>query len=215
MLTSPEINELAGALAKAQGQFAPAPRSGFNEFTNKGYATLADVVAVYREPLAANALALVQTPELTEGAEVVVVTSRLIHASGQWIEGTVAFPVVNKGRDGKTLPPDAQSVMMAITYARRAGASSLLNIAQDADDDGNAASGRKAPVSSRPAPDPNSPISPEQIAAITNICGKQHDPEGTVLDWYGCALAELTVSQGADCIARLQKAKKPQAATRN
>jgi hypothetical protein len=216
MQTSETINELAAALAKAQGQFTTAPRSAHDQHTGKNYATLADVLDVCREHLAANDLAIVQTPEPVEETSLVVVSTRLMHSSGQWIEGITRFPVVNIGKQGARLEPDARSIMSALTYARRAGIASILGIAPDADDDGSAASGKPQPAVPAPkavAPDPNGVATPEQLKAITGLCGEKYDPEGTVRDWYNATMQTLTNAQAADCIKKLSRKPQQQGAS--
>ena len=221
MQTSETINELAAALAKAQGQFHSANRSRLNPFTNSRYATLADVMDVCRTPLSENGLSLIQTPETCDTPDLVVITTRLMHSSGQWIEGTVCFPVVNVGKGGQRLSADAQSVMSAYTYARRCGISSILGIAQDTeDDDGNAAAGRQAvkagnATSGKQAQNPNDPALPTQIEVIAKLCGEEYDAEATVQDWYQTNLAGLTMAQAGDCIKRLQDNKKQPKGARN
>jgi len=139
MQTSEQINELAAALSQAQGEFTCVPRSGVNEHIHRAYATLADVWDSVRAPLAKNGLSVVQTPEFSDNAGVLALTTRLLHASGQWMEGTFCLPV--KAADKQQ---DLHAYMSALTYARRGGLSAILGIAPDADDDGNAAAGKRA-----------------------------------------------------------------------
>lgn len=215
MQTSPEINELAAALAKAQGEFTPAERSRHNPFTNTYYATLADILAVCRKPLADNGLSILQTPEPCEQADSVEVTTRLLHASGQWIEGIVSLPVLNTAdKNGVRKPADIQTYMSAITYARRAGLLSILGIAPDSaeEDDGNAAAGKATPRAAsngKTAADANGPATAKQIGAIRNLCGDKYDPEGTAESWYQTALDTLSGRQAAQMIKKLQDLKKP------
>jgi hypothetical protein len=206
MHTSETINELATALAKAQGAFLPAPRSMVNTFTGKSYATLADVLQVARESLASNGLSVTQAPEPTETLDFVVMTTRLLHSSGQWIENTVVLPVLNIGRNGAKLAPDAQSVMSAYTYARRAGLSAILGIAPDADDDGNAAAERQpAKAAAKEEVDLNAPALPDQRKAIRNICGQAMDADETAQNWYGVSVENLTFGQAGEMIQHLNR----------
>jgi len=136
MNTSPEIGELAAALALAQGAMRNAPKDATNPHFRSSYASLASILDTIREPLAANELAIVQTPEIrpeSDGRLIVMVT-RLAHSSGQWIEGTVA-----------AVPKDGspQAVGSCITYLRRYGVAGLISIAAGDDDDGNASQGNQ------------------------------------------------------------------------
>jgi hypothetical protein len=131
--TSPEINSLAEALAKAQGVIQTAKFDGVNPFFSTKerqakYATLAQVWESCRKPLSDNGLCVVQPVDVCEAG--VTIRTRLIHASGQWIESALTMPVEKK---------NAQGVGSAITYGRRYGLSAMVGIVADEDDDGNAA----------------------------------------------------------------------------
>lgn len=118
---------IAKALAAAQGAIGTVahdrevkvPTAGGSSYSFR-YATLAAIMDAVRKPLADNGLALVQIPKVS--AEVVTVTTRLLHVSGESLESEVRIPL------GKR---DAQGVGAAITYARRYGLSSLLGIATE------------------------------------------------------------------------------------
>jgi ERF superfamily len=132
MNKSDQINELAAALAKAQGEMKTAIRDSVNPFFKSKYADLASVVEAIRGPFAEHGLSYVQLPIPTEGDWVQVETV-LMHASGQWISSIVDVPVA-KG--------DAQGYGSALTYARRYGLSAVCGVAPE-DDDGNAAAKAK------------------------------------------------------------------------
>ena len=111
MLKSESINELAAALAKAQGQMEGAKKDADNPFFKSKYADLASVVEALRGPFAEHGLAYVQLPHPPQdNAEEVQVETVLMHASGQWISSLTVVPVTKK---------DAQGFGSALTYARR------------------------------------------------------------------------------------------------
>jgi hypothetical protein len=130
MQHSENMNELASALAKAQGEVTGALKDSANPFFKSKYADLASCWDACREPLSKNGLAIIQSPEIT--AEGLTLTTLLIHSTGQWIKNV--FRIVPKD-------DTPQGVGSALTYARRYALTSLIGIAQ-VDDDGNAASGR-------------------------------------------------------------------------
>lgn len=131
MTTSETINELAGALAKAQGQIKGAAKDADNPFFKSKYADLASVWEACRAAVTANGLSVLQAPRAAafEGGWIIEVETRLLHSSGQWMADSLTLPV------GK---PDAQGVGSAITYARRYALASFVGVAPE-DDDGNAA----------------------------------------------------------------------------
>ena len=87
---SDSINELATALAKAQGIITTAAKDKTNPFLKSTYADLASVMAAARGPLSANGLAVIQAAETYEEGSVSV-TTMLTHSSGQWISGTMSM----------------------------------------------------------------------------------------------------------------------------
>ena len=123
MKTSEQINELAAALAAAQGMMENAIMNRTNPHFKTKYADLAAVLNAARKPLSANGLAIVQT--IGDG----VLHTRLLHTSGQWIASEHPLPM--SGRP--------QEIGSALTYARRYSLSALIGIAADEDDDATGA----------------------------------------------------------------------------
>ncbi len=124
MTTSEQVNEIAGALAKAQAAMKNATLNKVNPHFKSKYADLAGIRDAVIPALTANGIAVVQTLDGT------AVYTRLLHSSGQWIEGFCPIPQA----------PDMQKMGSAITYARRYSLSAICGIAADEDDDANAAS---------------------------------------------------------------------------
>lgn len=131
---SEQINELADALASAQGEFPSVERNrsvsvrmktgGEYEFE---YATLDNIIKSVRPAMSKHGLAFTQ---MVVGSDVV---TTIMHKSGQWISSSIPM----KFGDG-TGP---QAFGSAITYAKRYSLSAMLGIAPDDDDDVNAAEG--------------------------------------------------------------------------
>ncbi len=146
ILTSPSVAALAAALAKAQAQIAPAPKSSVNPHFRSHYADLASVVDASRAALSANGLAVVQCPVDSSRPDSVALATRLIHSSGEWIESTVSTRLAKN---------DAQGVGSALTYLRRYSLAAIVGVTSCEDDDGNAASrAPEPPARSAPAPKP-------------------------------------------------------------
>ena len=131
-MQSEQINELAEALAKAQGKMEHAKKDATNPHFKSSYAPLPAIVDAIRAELAGNGLSYIQSTEVGDGGEVVLVTT-LAHKSGQWVKSF--YPV----RPVQNTP---QGFGSALTYARRYSLAAITGIAaEDEDDDGNAASG--------------------------------------------------------------------------
>lgn len=132
MYMSENINELAMALSKAQGQIKPAIKDKKNPHFKSSYADLASTWDACRSALSDNGLSVMQTVEMR--AEGPVLMTMLVHSSGQWKSGEMPI-IVQKS--------DAQGFGSALTYARRYSLQSIAGIASE-DDDGEGASKREA-----------------------------------------------------------------------
>ena len=125
--TSDDITELCTALAKAQSAMGPAQKGSSNPYFNSSYADLPSVIAAVIGPLTENGLSFVQFPSLDDEG-VVHLTTRLMHGSGQWMEGKSSAKPKDRG---------PQSVGSVITYLRRYALQSVCGLGAK-DDDGNA-----------------------------------------------------------------------------
>jgi hypothetical protein len=129
--TSPEIGEIAGALALAQSEMQNVGKDGRNPHFRSTYATLGAVLDEVRPALAKQGIAIVQMAINGEGTAVGVMT-RFVHKSGQWIESAL-YVTPSKF--------DAQGAGSVISYLRRYALMSMAGVWQE-DDDGEASVGR-------------------------------------------------------------------------
>lgn len=133
MMHSEVINELAGALSKAQGEMQAAIKDKVNPFFKSSYADLGSVWDAARPVLSKYGLCVMQTTEMTaDGARIIMVTT-LAHTSGQWMK---SFLPLNPSKN------DSQGIGAAITYLRRYSLSAIVGVVCDEDDDGETAVGR-------------------------------------------------------------------------
>lgn len=127
MKSSESINELASALCKAQGQMGGAVKDSANPFFKSSYADLTSVIKAIKQPFSDNGLSYTQFPVTDENG--MGVCTRLMHVSGQWLEGEFTLPVVKR---------DPQSSSSSLSYARRVSLSSIAGCPA-ADDDAESA----------------------------------------------------------------------------
>jgi hypothetical protein len=155
MNTSEQINEVAAALAKAQGELKNPAKAAENPHFRNRYADLAGGLDAIRPVLSRHGLALTQMTYMD--GEMVMLETRLAHASGQWMRAT--YPV---GR----FPMKHQEVGSAITYARRYSGFAICGIAgADDDDDGNEAQKVDMRAAPKAAPAPQR-ISDDESAEL-------------------------------------------------
>ena len=128
-MKSETIDQLADALAKAQGEIKNAAFNRINPHFKNRYADLASVFDALRGPFSKNGIAVTQTTEVREGMMLLVTT--VAHASGQWFASEYPLP-----SPGAVRPQELGS---ALTYARRYSLQSIAGIAADDDDDAEAA----------------------------------------------------------------------------
>ena len=153
MKTSVSIQALAPALTAALGKLEGAAKNAKNPHFKNTYADLASVVEASREILAAQDLAVMQSPGLIVEGRLQLFT-RIIHKSGEWIEGEFHMPLAKS---------DPQATLATLTYARRGALMAILGIPAVDDDgetavgrgtDGAAASGPREPKPQQEAPKP-------------------------------------------------------------
>ena len=143
---SPEVNEIAAALAKQQASFPVIKKESKAEIRSaRGnyeyhYASLGAVIEAIRGPLSANGISYTQPIE--ESDHGTFLETLLIHTSGQWICSRLKIPTAD------LIGP--QAIGSYIAYARRYAITSLTGIAIE-DDDGTAAQRQAASRDAAPA----------------------------------------------------------------
>lgn len=166
MNQSETITELAKALSKAQAVMEGAKKDSQNPHLKNKYADLASVWDACRKPLTDNGLSVVQ---LTDGGpETVTIITRLLHISGEWLEGSLTL---------KPVKQDPQGIGSVVTYGRRYSLMAMVGISPE-DDDGNAASaGRDAnkQQSSKPQLVKDTPPPTSQTLKAILALQKQHN----------------------------------------
>jgi len=147
---------LAAALAKAQAEIRPAHMDRTNPHLRTKYASLASVQQAAR-PIFEHGLSYVQLPDYD--GQLVRLTTRLMHESGEFIEFTTSAPLA----PGKQ---QIQALGSTISYLRRYALSSLLGIAAGDDDDGESYT-KPHEVTRRPR------STPSQVAQKVNAQQRQ------------------------------------------
>ncbi len=127
MQQSESIAEIAQAICKAQAECEAATKDASNPFFKSKYATLEEIIAVLKKPLANNGLCINQFTDFNEDCS--WLTTQISHSSGQWMRGRYLLtPTDNK----------PQSVGSSLSYAKRYALQAVMLVPSE-DDDGNAA----------------------------------------------------------------------------
>lgn len=127
MRTSESIKHIAPALLAAQKQMTFAAKDSKNPHFKSTYAGLPQVIDAIKSPLNDNGITFIQTPTIPEVDDVrLVLVTRLLHESGEWIEDTAICPMPKQ---------DPQGLGSAMTYLRRYSLAAICGLYQD-DDDG-------------------------------------------------------------------------------
>jgi hypothetical protein len=127
-----ELNELAAALAKAQGEIVTIQKDSDNPYFKSKYASLPAVREAVREAFARHGLSVVQIPEVDQGR--ICLHTLLLHSSGQQLNCGTLSAEVDLG--------NPQKMGSCLTYFRRYSLAAISQCVADdgEDDDGNAAS---------------------------------------------------------------------------
>ncbi len=187
MKTSEQINELATALAAAQAEMKNAKLNKVNPHFKSRYADLAEIRDTVTPALTKHGIAIVQGTDTTDSG--IVVVTKLVHKSGQWIESR--FPIAYD---------KPQTMGSAYTYARRYSISAMCSISAEEDDDANAANDK--PVASMA----NSPITAEQFRTLREMVDQTGTDEDKLLAYLKAdSLETLTVAQFRTAETALRK----------
>lgn len=137
MNKSESINELAAALAKAQGEFQEIEKKSTVKVATKSggtyefhYADLSEIINKTKKALSSNGLSFCQDQfftGITSGLLIGVETT-VMHSSGQWFSVRVEIP-----EKYSTM----QTLGSALTYARRYCLNLALGVSSEEDTDAN------------------------------------------------------------------------------
>lgn len=136
---SPEIDQLAAGLAQAQLAFGAIEKSLTAKVESRregarsyqyDYAPLSEVLGAVRPALNSNGIAIMQPPGL--GTKTVVITTLLLHVSGQWFRSDLRFPFSLEHID-------PQALGTVISYLRRYCVMSILGVSPEESEDDDAA----------------------------------------------------------------------------
>jgi len=177
-----KLNNFAEDFIAAQMKMGSVTKDATNPFLGKKYADLNSVRQACVPALNEHGIAVLQPTVHVDGKN--FVKTILLHKSGETMESFTEI-VYSKAND-------AQAQGSGITYARRYGLQSLVNIAAE-DDDGNAASKKEEQKKSevKPEPKPVTQKTPLQGLAETADKDLKEAKEQERLTKLHAALIEL------------------------
>jgi len=168
MLNSENINEISGALAKAQGEMRHAEKNKTIKMPGREdykYVSLSGVIDSIREPLSKNGLAICQ--QLCEQNGKLLLVTTLSHTSGQFFRSYMPI------RSDILKPQDFGSEM---TYKKRYSLCAMLCQDSDEDDDGSCA---QAEVEEKLKNNP--PTQQKAAPVIPALISREHAEEISLL----------------------------------
>lgn len=134
-----DYTEACAAFVKAQAAFQPIAFDKENPHFRSKYASLTAILKATKPALNENGIGITSRTRIQ--GDLIVVETFLVHKGKKFVRAE--WPV------GKlTMLP--QQLGSALTYARRYALQSILGVAADDDDDGNAANSRQAPAQPTP-----------------------------------------------------------------
>src|SRR5215208_530559 len=135
MRSNDSIAQLACALAKAQIELVNPAKSLTAHLDGDGngspgqsyrYAPLSAGLDVVRKTLGKHEIAILQTTDMDQDSGLVILTTTLVHGSGEWI--AARWPVCRIAD-----LPEPKLMGAALTYARRYGLFTLVGLAGEDD----------------------------------------------------------------------------------
>jgi hypothetical protein len=164
-----------------------AVKDSANPFFKSSYADLTSVIKAIKQPFADNGLSYTQFPVTDENG--MGVCTRLMHVSGQWLEGQFTLPVVKR---------DPQAAASSLTYARRVSLSSIAGI-PTADDDAESAMLRG---------DDKKVVSDDQIIAIKKLLDETGADSDKFCKWLKVRSVDQILAMHYDRAVAALEAKK-------
>lgn len=222
MKRSEQVNEIAKALAAAQGMMKPAVFDCENTFFKKGnkpsrYASLKSCMDSIKEPF--NACGLSVHQDVTSVGGAISIATLVSHCSGQWFE---FGPCLFNPKD-----QTSQGYGSAITYGKRYCLCAALSIVADDDDDANDATFGSQKTMENAKPDSTlqpkkkydgyngSRITLKQLATIIDLIGGDETLTNKINEWLlGVGvpnLAMLPVDEYEPLVMRLNARKNGEA----
>lgn len=137
MRMSESIVNLSEALARFQEDIRNPENTATNPQFRSKYAPLNVVINTIKPIMAKYGLSFIQSTGSDVGNESIVVTTLLLHKTGEWIESDPLTLPAYQVKGGGVKDFNAQGAGSAITYARRYSLSAILGLSSEDDDDGN------------------------------------------------------------------------------
>lgn len=190
---SEDVNELFGALCKAQAEMEVAGLTSANPFFKSRYADFTTVVKASRPALTKNGLCVTQLILSNDEGHSVLHTI-LGHSSGQYIETRIKMtPAKN----------DVQSWASCLTYLKRYTYAAMVGITTgEEDDDGEAAVAEtRKPNYSAPKP----PERPAPMAVLEYVTTDQLQDLEAILDGFPDLAERMLKSMKIERLADVQK----------
>ena len=216
MRTSEEIAELSAALVAVQAEIENVDTDSEGQIGNK-YTQLSTVLRTVRPVLAKHGIAMIQSPGLDvdvgdEGGQVIdraTLTTRLLHTSGQWIEGVSRSRLADlTEKQSRSISP-VNAVKAAVSTMRRTAALAMTGIAEHDDDSQTAAAGPTSfvPVTATPQPAaaPAQPAAPTPTALTPTVAPAATVAQPAAVD-EAAVLAELE-HLAMDTVAESERVK--------
>jgi len=128
MQTSQEVTNIFKALCECKKDFVPLQKN--KQGYGYKYVTLDVVIEMLNAVLPKHGLGFIQFPSTKDGEY--LLTTRVIHESGEWMEDTISFSLTEISKAN-----DTQKLGASVTYFRRYTLSTIFGISVDEDVDGN------------------------------------------------------------------------------
>lgn len=198
MEKSEQINELAAALAKAQGAFRAVPKTGHNPFFKTDYVTLDSIIATIKSPLSENGIAYTQLISSADDGH--TLTTMLVHTSGQWISSAAHITAEQNAKN------KMQALGSQLTYMKRYALAAMLGIASDEDDDGNGSSEQRREQPEQPSQE--KPATMKEVWSRWDVVWNEAKSLGIEVDALpGNSTREQIYKRGKALAAAIEKAK--------
>ena len=211
MNKSEQINELAAALSKFQGEVRDADKD--SQAYSYKYAKLDQLFEIIRPIMAKHGLSFIQPPQLNSGQDLEVETW-ILHSSGQYISSSLKMPINFEAKGANSL----QKIGMAISYAKRYAIMGMLGICQKDEDDNGESDIKDRPQFKKreQTQEPPKLINSDQAMDLIDLINQVGKTEESICKYYQVDnILKLNLAQYSAAVQMLKKAITKKEATNN
>ena len=191
------------AMNDAQAEMRPISRDCHNPQTRSRYASYETIDSAIRPIYTAHGFSMSFGSKASSNPDRVIVTCRVSHRGGHTEPVELEMPADGKGAKGGDVMTKTHATGSALSYGKRYIANLVWNLSfGEADDDGNAAGGKRGPETTPLRNATGLPAEPQTRPAATTASVTPKAPTEKTRAWFVKEVAERGLTEYAEKMLR-------------